>query len=183
MSNVVIGVGPPRSGTKSLSYLLHMQENARVSHEEGPGLPWEDPNPPATTGWVRRSRKKDFSLVGDVAYKWLPGLAHLNGETKVVALWREPSLWLESFLDVVDERWLRIDEEAPPRCRAFGGSAEERALMYRKLFYRRLNRSASPHVRVRTASLSEPDVQRRLLGGLGIENPTTVENCHYNERD
>jgi len=116
---LVIGIGTGRCGTVSLAQLLNAQPDARVTHESEPWLPWRKEHASASErAFMKRTwgifdpvdvyaqkvqrfaeRLDEYSLVGDVAFFWLPYVDALRvdfPDVKVVGLWRDKESYIES---------------------------------------------------------------------------------------
>ena len=101
----VIGLGSGRCGTKSLAALLNAQENAKVTHEARPLLPWEvdqDRFNVREDGWNQELYENDLDMVGDVGFYYLPYVSYAMNRhnLKCICLMREETATVASF-----ERW------------------------------------------------------------------------------
>lgn len=100
MSQVIIGCGTGRCGTKSLAKLLDDCEGTRVTHEMKPLLPWEV-DMELLLGRIAAFRKAKSPFVGDVAFYYLPYLPHLIATfpgIRIICLWRDEGKIVESYM-------------------------------------------------------------------------------------
>ncbi|WP_251961571.1 sulfotransferase [Salinibacter ruber] len=181
MPDLVIGTGLPRSGTTSLSVLLHSQEGACVLHENC-RLPFEKQMLHFRHEIQRMKRDYDSQYVGDVAWMWLPYLHVLQSETdaSVVAVVREKKPWIESCLKAIENEVFEPHQHAWPTLET---SAQEAWEQYYDYAVEQLSMFDVPTFR--TSNLSSKETQKEILREAGI--PAEDAHCHsdllYNSRD
>jgi hypothetical protein len=181
MPDLVIGTGLPRSGTTSLSVLLHSQEGAYVLHENC-RLPFEKHMLHFRHEIHRMKGNYDGQYVGDVAWMWLPYLHVLQSETdaSVVAVAREKEPWIESCLELIGNEVFEPHQHAWPTLETSAQEAWER---YYDYGMRRLEMLDVPTFR--TSKLSDQETQAEILRAAGM--PTEDAHYHpdllYNNRD
>jgi|GEM_PF-3427151 len=100
---LILGIGPGRCGSTSLSRALHELPDAYVTHECRPLVDWE-PEPRQIAFHCARLRllSRYFGLVGDVSHWWGNKLSEVKAGTglplKVIHLKRDPLACSRSFL-------------------------------------------------------------------------------------
>lgn len=175
---MIIGVGPPRSGTKSLARLLDLQ-GIKATHEAGPRVPWN----PSGDDRQRAVAYADKRGGADVAYKWLPVLSALDGP--VIGLVRQPSEWLESVLAHFDKNVLTPSEDQFHRgFPSYEAPRRERWRRYRRDFYHRLFKARPGVTMVQTEALECDNAQEVVFDAAGIaaEDRRYLGHCHHNKR-
>lgn len=183
---MIIGVGPPRSGTTSLAKLLDGCKGADVSHEGGPRIFWDDPARELERSLQFLSRKGG-KYCGDVASSWLPALRHLKGrfDVTLLALIREPESWLESVTEHFSTATLTGGPtDKVPHFPLYPHMGEKKAWMrYRREYYQRLFRLDVQATMIQTAGLSCKKVQEVVFDAARIEEDDRrhMSECHYNK--
>jgi|GEM_PF-480298 len=110
---VVIGLGTGRCGTTSLAQLLSRQQDAYVTHERIPILPWLA-QPGVVEGRIERLLAEPFSLCGDVGFYYLPyaqALLDRFPTVRMICLQRERRATVSSYLRSTEGRnhWVEHD--------------------------------------------------------------------------
>jgi len=98
---IVIGLGTGRCGTLSLAKLLNLQEKSNVTHEAKPLIPWDKRQVEGYKYHIEKFKTDNKSLVGDVAFYWLPYIDDLCNEfpnIKIIGLWRDRTEVVKSFM-------------------------------------------------------------------------------------
>ena len=112
---VVIGLGTGRCGTKSLSYLLNLQENAEVYHERRHyKIAWENAEKEIDAFLQWAEGKTNRTMVGDVGFYYLPYVEYIllrHPEIKFVCLQRACASTVASYMKHTRGRnhWMEHD--------------------------------------------------------------------------
>lgn len=185
----IIGLGPPRSGTLSLSKLLGAQSSARVTHEAAPCIPWrpsKDEKRRAAEWLQAQAEAHGARYVGDVSYAWLSVVEHLTDHLdpapQFVGLIRHPGDWHESVDVRIDDTVLTSTERRSAR--QFPTYDDSEWGRYREAYYTRLLQSPGNIPLIQTSGLSCRDVQEVALRAAGIDESDRayITDCHYNRR-
>ena len=183
MPEIVIGTAMPRSGTTSLSVLLHECRGAEVYHEEA-FLPFN-----AKAVHFRRQierLKRDYHgrYVGDVSWMWLPYLHMLQSETDahIVGLVREKEPLIESCVETQPDERFGQYQYSWPTLDVDSIGPEEAWSRYYDYAMERFETLGIPTFRTR--NLSDQDTQEQILDAAGIaeEDRQYHPNLRYNAR-
>lgn len=97
---ILLGIGTGRCGTVSLATLLNQQEDAAITHESRPLLPWEK-DMSILQRKIQGLLRRDATFVGDVAFYYLPyvkDILHLYPSCKIICLSRDKEETVQSYL-------------------------------------------------------------------------------------
>jgi hypothetical protein len=200
---LILGSGSGRSGSASLTSLLHAQPESYFSHEHPPRLSWTDAGQRLEFHLKRFDLMLSlFDVVGDVSHWWLPHFEIVQKtfpDVKMIVTRRDLASTASSFLKLKGgerkgsiNHWVRHDgsywasnawDECYPKYQA--QSLEEALILYWKDFYgqaENLQHKFPNAVKiVPIESLSTADGQARIFEFLEMEKSTNSQNVFLNK--
>jgi len=185
MSQLIIGTGPPRSGTSSLQVLLHHCAGADIYHEAHRNtLPFKRSKSAFDEELKYTLRERGGKYIGSVSFAWLPYIEDLQEETdaNIVGVLRNREDHLESCLATQPDE--RIQSADVPMFPTTDKSPEEGWRWYRCWAEEQFEKHDIPTFR--TSNLSDKDTQDAILHEAGIsvdDRQYQTNNLHYNKRE